>query len=336
MPKTYNNLWERVVSFENLRLAYLEARKGKRYKDEVLQFSFNLEENLTNLQNHLIWKSWRPGRFRSFYVYDPKKRLICAPPFQDRVVHHALVRVIEPFFERKFIYDSYACRKGKGTHAAVQRLQSFLRKARRNWDRTYVLKADISKYFPSINHARLLYLLSRTIRDKDVLWLCKTILNVHAPKGIPVGALTSQLFANIYLNHLDHHIKDGLGIKYYVRYMDDFIVLGQSKQSLRNLLHEIETFLVCELYLMLNPKTAIFPISRGIDFCGYRTWPTHILPRKRNIRRARQRFKLLRNLWQSKRIALDKIRSSVMSFLGYVKHCSARQTTLSVLKTFGG
>jgi len=145
MPKTYNNLWEQVVIFENLYEAYLEARKGKRYRDEVLLFGSNLEENLINLQNHLLWKSWRPGRFRSFYVYDPKKRLICAPPFQDRVVHHALVRVIDPLFERKFIYDSYACRKGKGTHAAVQRLQSFLRKARRNWDRTYVLKADISK-----------------------------------------------------------------------------------------------------------------------------------------------------------------------------------------------
>jgi retron-type reverse transcriptase len=139
MPKTYNNLWEQVVIFENLYEAYLEARKGKRYRDEVLLFGSNLEENLINLQNHLLWKSWRPGRFYSFYVHDPKKRLIQAPPFQDRVVHHALVRVIEPFFERKFIYDSYACRKGKGTHAAVQRLQSFLRRARRNWDRVYVL-----------------------------------------------------------------------------------------------------------------------------------------------------------------------------------------------------
>ena len=195
-----------------------------------------------------------------------------------------------------------------------------------------MLKADVAKYFPSINHARLLYLLSRTIRDKNVLWLCKTILDVHAPKGIPVGALTSQLFANIYLNHLDHYIKDDLGIKYYIRYMDDFVILGQSKQSLRELLHEIEAFYACELCLTLNPKTAIFPISRGIDFCGYRTWPTHTLPRRRNIKRAKERFRILKRLWQKRKVSLEKIRASVMSFLGYVSHCMAYKTTISTLR----
>ncbi|WP_457571533.1 reverse transcriptase domain-containing protein [Desulfovulcanus sp.] len=329
-------MWSQIVSWDNLLAAYMEAGRGKRCQADVLEFEWSLEENLIQTQNELTWHTWTPGRWREFYVHDPKKRLICAPPFRDRVVHHALVRVIEPLFERKFIYDSYACRKGKGAHAAVQRLQSFLRRAKRNWGKVYVLKADVAKYFPSINHERLLHLLSRTIRDKEVLWLCGVILDTHTPKGIPVGALTSQLFANIYLNHLDHYIKDDLGIKYYARYMDDFVILGQSKQSLRDLLHQIETFLVCELYLMLNPKTAIFPISQGIDFCGYRTWPTHILPRKRNIRRAKQRLRSLRDLWQAKRVTLDKIRASVMSFLGYVKHCSAKQTTLSVLKAFGG
>ena len=288
MPKTSNNLWCQIICFENLFEAYKEARKGKRYRNDVLNFSYNLEECLINIQNHLLWKTWRPGKFRSFYVYDPKKRLIQAPPFEDRVVHHALVRVIEPLFERKFIYDSYACRKGKGIHAATLRVQGFLRRAKRNWgERVYVLKADISKYFPSINHNKLIQIIGRTIKDKNALWLCERIIKNcgYEVKGIPVGALTSQLFANIYLDQLDHYLKDDLGVKYYLRYMDDFVILGRAKSELRALLYRIEEFLVYELLLCLNPKTSISPAKRGVDFAGYRTWATHILPRKRNIKK---------------------------------------------------
>lgn len=336
VPKTHNNLWPQITSFDNLYQAYMEARRGKRYQPDVLDFEWNLEENLIQIQNELIWHTWTSGRWREFYVYDPKKRLICAPPFRDRVVHHALVRTIEPLFERKFIFDSYACRKGKGIHAAVQRLQYFLRRAQRNWGRVYVLKGDVSKYFPSINHDRLLQILARTIRDRDVLWLCEQIVKQcgFTARGIPVGALTSQLFANVYLDRLDHYIKDNLGIKYYIRYMDDFIILGQSKQSLRNLLHEIETFLACELCLMLNPKTAISPASRGVDFCGYRTWATHILPRKRNVRRARKRFKWLAKAYAQGKVGLDYVRPRLMSFLGYMKHCASYVTLQNILKDF--
>ncbi|WP_457572467.1 reverse transcriptase domain-containing protein [Desulfovulcanus sp.] len=327
-------MWSQIVSWDNLLAAYMEARRGKRHQADVLEFKWSLEENLIQIQNELTWHTWIPGRWREFYVYDPKKRLICAPPFRDRVVHHALVRIIEPLFERKFIYDSYACRKRKGTHAAVQKLQSFLRRAKRNWGKVYVLKADVAKYFPSINHERLLYLLSRTIRDKEVLWLCRAILDTHTPKGIPVGALTSQLFANIYLNHLDHFIKNDLSIKYYVRYMDDFVILGHSKQTLRDLLYQVETFLVCELCLMLNPKTSIFPAYRGVDFAGYRIWATHILPRKRNVRKARKKLKQLAMAYTQGEIGLDYVRPSLMSFLGYMKHCASYVTLRSILKNF--
>lgn len=212
MPKTYNNLWEKIIDFENIFLAFKEARKGKRYKNEVLEFSNDLESNLISIQNELIWDKWKPGRWREFFVYDPKKRLIQAPPFKDRVVHHALVRIIEPLFERKFIYDSYACRAGKGTHKAMKRCVKFLRIIKRNHGKVYVLKADISKYFPSINRYILKQIIQRTIRCKKTLKLIEKIINIdNEPKGIPIGALTSQLFANIYLDRLDHFVKDFLG-----------------------------------------------------------------------------------------------------------------------------
>ena len=177
MTRTVNGLWSQLIDFENLHAAYLEARKGKRYRSEVLRYSINAEEHLANLQNHLIWKSWMPGRQREFVVREPKLRSIQAPPFQDRVLHHALVRVIEPIFEPRFIADSFACRTGKGTQAAVARVQHFLRLARRRWgDGVYVIKADISKYFASIRHDILMTEIGRVIGDDEVLWLWEQIL----------------------------------------------------------------------------------------------------------------------------------------------------------------
>lgn len=271
MPKTYNNLFADIVDFQNLLKAYHCARKNKRYTFEVLDFTSNLEENLINIQNHLVWKSWRPGPYRCFIHCEPKKRYIQAPPFRDRVVHHALAQVIEPLFDRKFIHHSYACRAWKGTHAAVRYQQTCLRKANAKWDRAYVLKADISKYFPSISHRILYRVLQRTIRDKEVLWLCATIIRHGGDngRGIPVGALTSQLFANVYLDRLDHFLKDQLGVKYYVRYMDDWVVVGPSKAHLHEVLALAKIFLEDELGLLLNPKTEVFPASHGVDFCGY-------------------------------------------------------------------
>ncbi len=333
MPKTYNKLWDKVVDWENLHQAYLGASKGKRFQKDVLDFQSNLEENLINIQNHLIWRSWVPGRFRSFMVYEPKQRFIQAPPFQDRVVHHALVRVIEPLFEKKFIHHSYACRAGKGNHAAVLQLQDYLRKADGKWDKTYVLKADISKYFPSIKHDILLRIIKRTIRDKNVLWLCESIIK-HCgedDQGIPVGALTSQLFANVYLDQLDHFLKDGHGVKSYVRYMDDWIVLSPEKGSLWSLLDKATDFLNSDLGLRLNPKTSIFPATHGCDFCGYRTWPTHLLPRKRNVKRAKLKLKKLSGLYSQGRVGLAGVEPFVMSFLGYMKHCDGFKTITFIL-----
>jgi retron-type reverse transcriptase len=333
MPKTYNNLYADIVDFENLLRAYHCARKNKRYTFEVLEFNSNLEENLINIQNHLIWKSWQPGKYRCFIHHEPKKRFIQAPPFRDRVVHHALVQVIEPLFDKKFIHHSYACRGGKGTHAAVLYQQDCLRKANAKCDKAYVLKADISKYFQSINHRALYKILQRTIRDKDTLRLCATIIRHGGANGcgIPVGALTSQLFANVYLDQLDHYLKDRLGVEHYVRYMDDWVVMGPDKQYLHRVLAKAELFLGEGLKLTLNPKTQIFPASHGVDFCGYRIWPTHLLPRKKNVKRTKKRFKRLADQYSKGLISLQDIRPYVMSFLGYMRHCNSYKTRQSIL-----
>jgi len=330
MPKSYNNLYPLIYDFQNLYNAFKKASRGKRYRNEALRFKTSLEKNLIDIQNNLIWKTYSPLPFREFYVHDPKKRLIQAPAFRDRVVHHALCNVIEPLFERKFIYDSYACRRGKGTHAAVARLQRFMRKLRRNHGNFYILKADISQYFPSINHDILKRTVRRTIACKDTLWLIDTIIDQHE-EGLPIGALTSQLFANVYLNELDHFIKDRLGVKHYLRYMDDFVIMHADKEALKVLRLEIESFLQHKLLLKLNPKTSIFPDRHGIDFCGYRIYPTHILPRKRNIKRARKRLARLAKLYNKGVVTLAGVKSSIMSFMGYMRHCNGYRSLQGVL-----
>lgn len=334
MPKTTAGLWPRLFDFENLYQAYLEAKKGKRYCPEVMRYAICAEENIINLQNHLIWKTWKPGKQREFVVKEPKLRLIQAPPFEDRVLHHALVRLVNPIFERKFIADSFACRVGKGTQRAVFRVQHFIRVAKRNWgDDVYILKADISKYFASIQHNILMTEIESTISDPSVLWLWRQAAAAYghdAGVGVPVGALTSQLDANILLNRLDHIAKDDMGLKHYARYMDDFIVVLPNKLEAARVMRALEK-VVNSLGLSLNPKTAIHPWQRGLDFCGYRIWPTHILPRKRNMKRAKTSFRVLANKYRHGIVDIRHVRQRVTSFLAYAKHCNAHDTVQSAL-----
>ena len=335
MARTTSGLWPQIIDFENLHAAYLAARKGKRFRAEVLRYALNAEEHLANLQNHLIWKSWEPSAPREFVVREPKLRAIQAPPFPDRVVHHALVRVIDPLFEKVFIADSFACRVGKGTQACVKRTQHFVRLARQRWgDGVYVVKADISKYFASIRHDVLMTEVQRVVSDPDALWLLRKIIAGYGHEdgvGLPVGALTSQLCANVMLNRLDHFAKDDLGLPFYTRYMDDFVVITPDKASAQQVLALLGEA-VNALGLTLNPKTAYHPWQRGIDFAGYRIWPTHILPRKRNIKRARASFKRLAKLYAVGKVTAEAVRQHVNAFTAYTKHCNAKTTTTSVLR----
>lgn len=329
MPKTHNDLWDKIISWDNLYAAYKEAQKGKRYKNQVLSFTENLEENLITLQNELIWKVWRPAGFRSFTVKEPKPRQIHAPIFKDRVVHHALVRVIEPLFERKFIHRSCACRKWKGTYFALQETQKMVRSP----SSTHFPKADVRSYFPSVTHDVLKKIIRRTIKDKNTLWLIDTIIDGVESEyaGIPIGSLTSQLFANIYLGDFDHFVTDELGYGRYIRYMDDFLIFHNDKEELKKVRDILEEYLHTKLHLTLNHRTQVKPISQGVDFCGYRVFRDYTLPRKRNVKRAKNRLKKLSEKVNDGEAELETMKSTLMSFLGYMKHCRGYDTTKSVL-----
>ena len=308
MPKTYDNLLTRIASFSNLLVAYERARKGKQQTGDMHAFSFNLEDNLWWLHEELNNGSYRPGPYRSFHIYEPKRRKISAAPFRDRVVHHALCRVIQPLFERKFIYDSYANRVGKGTYAALDRADRFIKRF------PYVLKADILKFFPSVDHAILLRTLNKTICCQPTLALCQQI--VHSGKdvlsdeypmqwfpgdtlltplehgrGLPIGNLTSQFWANVLLNELDHFVKEHLQVQGYVRYVDDFLLFGQDKATLWQLHREIAHYLA-GLRLTLHPrKCHVMPTDQGVPFLGFRLFPTHRRLLSESLRRARKRLR---------------------------------------------
>ena len=330
--KTHKNLFQEVCEFENLYNAYLKARRGKNNIKEVLEFTYNLENELIKLKYELISQTFKTGKYRHFVIFEPKERKISALPFRDRVVHHAICSVIEIIFEKKFIYDSYACRKGKGTHAGADRIQKFIRKANSNY---YVLKCDVSKYFPSVNHEILKQLIREKIGDEKLLQLLDKIIDSSGEKsddseeqgaqislnnGIPIGNLTSQLFANIYLTKLDEYVKYELKIKYYIRYMDDFILLHESKQELHEIKEKIRLFL-SSMRLTLHPKKAnIFPIALGIDFLGYRIYNNYRLVRKSTVKRFLKGVKVKLKKYDADIISFDKSMESFNSWEAYMDH----------------
>jgi retron-type reverse transcriptase len=332
--KTHKNLFEKICSFQNLYSAYLKARKCKRYREEILKFSYNLEENLLKLQEELLNQSYRHGGYREFIVSDSKKRKIKAAPYRDRVVHHTLCNFIEPIFDKGFIYDSYACRKGKGTHKAIKRLEKFLKSisdctgGALMEEKIYCLQCDISKYFDSINHKIILEIIKRKITDKKVIWLIEEILNSSYEKGpgigIPIGNLTSQLFANIYLNELDQFIKHKLRIRYYLRYMDDFLFLNDNKKELHEIKKLVQEFLEDKLKLELHPKKAnVFPINKGIDFLGYQILGNYRLLRKSTVKRFIKRTRMYQKMLNKKLLSEEKFNNSLQSWIAYANFANS-------------
>jgi len=332
--KRHGHLFEQLVSWPNLLAASRLAARGKRFRPNVAEFNFDYERELLALQRELQNRSYRPGPYRTFQIHEPKCRLISAAPFRDRVVHHALCRVIEPLFERRFIYDSYACREGKGTHAALDRFQSFCRHHR------YVLQCDIRKFFPSIDHAILVDCLWRVIKDAAVQGLCQTIIdhsNRQEPvsayfpgddlfsaserrRGLPIGNQTSQFFANVYMDALDHFVKDQLGCKAYVRYVDDFLLCHNDRGRLAEWLHQIRLFLV-RLRLRLHPtKCQVFPAVQGTCFLGFRVFPSHRRLTKDSVRRVRQRLRRLQQGFGQCVLGTEDIRCRISAWLGHARH----------------
>lgn len=335
--KTYNHLYEEIVSFENLLAAYKGFRKGKRFKEDILKFDYNYEAELFKLQEELMDYTYVPLPPQRFFIYEPKKREIVAACVRDRVVHHALCRVIEPIFDKRLIYDTYACRIGKGTLAAINRFERFKRKLLAHYSEReiYILKADIRKYFQNINHDILLGLIGKRIADKEVIWLIKRILVNHQGKGIPIGNLTSQVFANLYLNPLDQFIKHDLGFKYYIRYMDDFVLMDSSKDRLQRAKRGIADFLEDNLRLNLHPKKqTVTPLKCGIDFLGFRIFSTHRLLRKENVKRFRRKLKRLKRKFAEEKITTRTVSLSVKGWIAHAREGNTYGLRKRILRDF--
>lgn len=312
--KRYGNLWQRLISYENLYLAYTKAREGRGNLESVKRFEKDIEGNLKKLQQDLINHNFTTANYNTRIIYEPKKRVIYILPFfPDRILQHALMNVIAPIFHRTFIKDTYACIPNRGLHAGLVRANSY---AQRN---KYCLKMDIKKFYPSINHQILYNLIERKIKDKDVLWLIKDIIySFEGETNCPIGNLTSQWFGNIYLTQLDYFVKQELKAKDYIRCCDDFLVFSNDKKQLRDFAKRIEEFLDTKLHLMMS-KCDLFHVSRGVDFLGYRYFKGYILLRKRTARGIIRRLKKLYSEYDKGHIHPEKMLSHLSSVEGYTR-----------------
>lgn len=334
--KTYKNLYPQIIDFDNLYQAWHKARRGKRYKVTVAPFQHRLDDELTQLHHQLTTGTWQPGGFRNFMIHEPKRRKISAAPFRDRVVHHALIRVIEPIFERKFIFDSYANRKGKGTHKALDRCTYFMRRHQ------YVLQCDIQKFFPAIDHEILRSILAKTIACQSTLALCDKIIDsgigilsqeydmhwfdgdnlfaAERPRGLPIGNLTSQFWANVYLNELDQFVKHQLHCTAYIRYVDDFLLFADDKVTLHHWRDEIIDFLQSLRLTIHENRAQPKPVTQGIPFLGFTVYPTYRrLKRSKGIA-YRRHLNSLYKQYQAGEITREQGKASVMAWLGHVQH----------------
>ena len=331
--KRYKHLFEQIISFENLIAAFRKAVQGKRSKAAVATFEVNLEKELLQLEKELWHKTYHPGSYRSFFIHDPKKRLISAAPFRDRVVHHAICNVIEPIFERTFIHDSYANRKGKGTHKAIVRYQQYARQYK------YVLKCDIRKFFPSIDHEILKQELRWKIACPDTLWLLDLIIDAsnlqepHAPffpgddlftpqqrrRGLPIGNLTSQFWANVYMNRFDHFVKEELRVPGYIRYVDDFVLFHNSTSALAEYRQAVHHYLE-SLRLLAHPnKTHIHATQRGVPFLGFRVYPYYRVLQKVKTHRFRRYLHRQVGAYRNGTVPALSMEQSLNSWLGHIR-----------------
>jgi RNA-directed DNA polymerase len=334
-----------IFSFRNIYRAYLSCRKNKRNTINALKFEINAEENILSLEKELKSRSYHPSRSILFATQKPKLREIFAADFRDRVVHHLLIEQLEKLWEPIFIHDSYACRIGKGTHKAVLRLQTFLRRITKNGrTRAYFLQLDIKDFFTSIDKDLLFSMIKRRINNPDILWLARVVIfwdctdsyvlrgrrsNIqHVPankslfgkenkRGVPIGNLTSQFFANIYLNELDQFVKHTLKCRHYVRYVDDFVLLSRDREELVRWRNAIDQFVRERLKITLHPvRRKLLPVSNGIDFLGYIVRPGYILVRRRVVNNLKVKIKAFK---QSKSKDWNKFRDTIASYLGHFK-----------------
>ena len=322
--KRYGNLFEEVCSFRSLHEASQKALRSKKSKPRAIGFWIELESELLRLERELRTGGYAPRPYRTFVIQEPKQRRICAGDFRDRVVHHSLCSVIEPFLERSYIFDSYACRKGKGSHAAILRTQKFIKKFK------FYLKLDVRKFFDSVDHDVLKKQLRRKFKDRKLLDLFDIIIDHQVPwteegRGIPIGNLTSQHFANLYLDQVDHFIKDVLGIKGYVRYMDDMVLFGNEKSELWDAFGEIDRFLYESLRLSVKTQSVIlYPNFEGISFLGFRVFPGVLRIDRRGWKRFRYKFIKKHRAFEKGLIDYITLIRSSSALVGHVSFADSR------------
>lgn len=322
-----HNLFERVISLENLYRAWEKFRRGKMNNFDVLSFARGLEDNIFSLHESLLKRIYRHGRYEHFFVHDPKRRYISKATVRDRIAHQAIVQIIEPLFEPSFIFDSYSSRKDKGTHTAVHRLERFFRQATANYRfAVYALKCDIRRFFDSVRHDILLNIIKRKITNEDIIWLIQEILQSYCANstpghGLPLGNATSQLFANVYLDGLEHFVKEKFGMRWYMRFCDDFIILHKDPTILDGLLHQIQKYLVEERGLELHPnKVSIRKLSYGIDFVGQVLRPYYRTLRLKTKKRIFCAMLGHIEVYQKGEISDESFRRSIQSYAGLLTH----------------
>ena len=333
--KCYHNLFSGMAQNEALFQAWEGFRMGKSGRKDVQEFEQNVEQHIFSLGRELRAGSYRHGAYHPFTICDPKQRLIQKATVRDRIIHHAVFSALNPVFEPTFFTHSYSCRTGKGTHRAMRTLHGWLRAVSHNDHRKcFVLQCDIHKFFASVSHALLFDILRRRIKDPKMLWILQEIIGSvqsghltptgHVGMGIPIGNLTSQLFANVYLNELDVFLKHELKLPHYVRYTDDFAIVADNREELDRLIKPIRTFLQGRLHLDLHPrKVTIRTFRQGIDFLGYVLLPHHRVLRTRTKRRMYRKMRERIIAFKAGTIPAESVEQSLQSYLGVLSHADS-------------
>jgi retron-type reverse transcriptase len=333
--KTFTNLYNDIISAKNLFRAWDVFQRGKTTKKDVLRFEWKLEQNIFELHRDLKSKEYRHGPYKSFYITDPKRRYIHKAIVRDRVFHHAVYSNLYPLFNPTFIATSFSCRIGKGTHRGVLWLEEKTKKVSKNYtNQCFILKCDIKKFFDSVDHNVLISILDERIKDEEVMCLLKEVIesfssglsNLFEKKGIPLGNLTSQLFANIYMNEFDQFVKQDLKVKYYARYTDDFVIVSDDEDYLKYILKPMADFLDKKLKLTLHPqKVSIHKLHNGVDYLGYIILPHYKLLRTKTKNRIYRGMKRRVQEYKVKKISKNTAEQSLQSYLGALSHSNSHK-----------
>ena len=337
MKRQLSHKFEDIVSLENLLEAWREFIRGKRNRRDVQEFSLRLMDNIFTLHHDLKSLTYRHGGYQAFKINDPKPRDIHKASVRDRLLHHAIYRILYPFFDKTFIADSYSCRLNKGTHKAVDKFREFVQKTSKNNTRTcWALKCDIRKFFANIDHDILLNILKQYIPDEKIICLLENVIDSFSP-GLPLGNLTSQLFVNVYMNKFDQFMKHRLKAQYYIRYADDFVIFSENKEWLEKLIGLIKEFLRQELKLELHPnKIFIKTIASGIDFLGMVNFSDYRVLRTKTKRRMLKKINRRYGESQNEIISEESFKQSLQSYFGMLKHCHEYKVEKEIVALISG